>query len=77
LFGPRGLDNLIQAVAVDVDVDLHLGRMALDGSGSTILATMPASGGGSVAVDDACVYWGNALGIFSLAKSAAGPFAQQ
>ena len=55
----------------------RLARMALDGSGSTILATMPASGGGSVAVDDACVYWGNALGIFSLAKTAAGPFTQQ
>jgi hypothetical protein len=55
----------------------RLGRMALDGGGSTILATMPASGGGSLAVDDACVYWGNALGIFSLAKTAEGPFAQQ
>jgi hypothetical protein len=54
----------------------RLGRMATDGSSSVILATMPAGGGGSVAVDDQCVYWSNALGIFSLAKTAEGPFAQ-
>lgn len=54
----------------------RLGRMATDGSSSVILATMPAGGGGSVAVDDECVYWSNALGIFSLAKTAEGPFAQ-
>ena len=54
----------------------RLGRMAADGSASVILATMPADGGGSVAVDDECVYWSNSLGIFSLAKTAEGPFAQ-
>ena len=54
----------------------RLGRMSADGSASVILATMPAGGGGSVAVDDECIYWSNALGIFSLAKTAEGPFAQ-
>jgi hypothetical protein len=54
----------------------RLGRMAADGSASVILATMPAGGGGSVAVDDECVYWSNAFGIYSLAKTAEGPFAQ-
>ena len=53
-----------------------LGRMTSDGSTSSIIATMPANGGGSVAVDDECVYWQKALGIFSLAKTAEGPFAQ-
>ncbi len=54
----------------------RLGRMAADGSSFAILATMSSTGGGFVAVDDACVYWSNALGIFSLAKTAEGPFAQ-
>ena len=54
----------------------RLGRMAADGSSFAILATMSSTGGGSVAVDDECVYWSNALGIFSLAKTAEGPFVQ-
>ncbi|MGD0837729.1 MAG: hypothetical protein ABSB49_13890 [Polyangia bacterium] len=53
-----------------------LWRMAGDGSSFAILATMSSTGGGSVAVDDQCVYWSNSLGIFSLAKTAEGPFAQ-
>jgi streptogramin lyase len=54
----------------------RLGIMAADGSSFAIIATMSSTGGGSVAVDDECVYWSNALGIFSLAKTAEGPFAQ-
>ena len=54
----------------------RLGRMAADGSSFAILVTMSSTGGGSVAVDDECVYWSNAFGIFSLAKTAEGPFAQ-
>lgn len=40
-----------------------------------ILATVPSGGGGFIAVEDECIYWSNALGIFSLAKTAEGPFA--
>jgi hypothetical protein len=37
---------------------------------------MPSEAGGSVAVDDECVYWSNTEGIFRVAKTAVGPFAQ-
>jgi hypothetical protein len=54
----------------------RLGRMSADGSSFAILATMPSTVRGSVAVDDECIYWSNARGIYSLAKTAEGPFVQ-
>jgi hypothetical protein len=53
-----------------------LERIAADGSCPVVLVNMPASQGPSVAVDDECVYWSNPEGIFSLAKTAPGPFDQ-
>jgi hypothetical protein len=53
-------------VSGESDTTQQLGRMTGDGNASVILASMPAGGGGSVAVDDECVYWSNSLGIFSL-----------
>ena len=58
------------------DTVQHLGRMNADGSNFTVLATMSANASGSVAVDDECIYWSNASGIFSVAKAATGPFTQ-
>jgi len=51
-------------------------RMGTDGTCPELIATMPSESGGSVAVDDECVYWANTEGIFSVAKTAVGPFAQ-
>jgi hypothetical protein len=51
-------------------------RVGTDGTCPELIATMPSEAGGSVAVDDECVYWANAEGIFSVAKTAMGPFAQ-
>lgn len=51
-----------------------LGRVPADGGCPVFLVTMPPWG--SVAVDDECVYWANSQGIFNLAKTAQGPFAQ-
>lgn len=60
----------------------QLGRISLDGSESVVLGTMGTgegnwfAGAGSLAVDDACVYWSNTLGIFSLDKTSDGGFVQ-
>jgi hypothetical protein len=59
---------------------------AFDAPPDTIV-TVPAGGGapvvlvrtreaGGLAVDDECLYWSSADGIFSVAKAAPGPFAQ-
>jgi hypothetical protein len=41
-----------------------------------VLATIHPRNDATVAVDDECVLWSNAAGIFSLAKSVQGPFRQ-
>ncbi len=56
--------------------DESLARIPSDGGCPVILVDMPVSGGWGVAVDDECVYWTNSEGIFSLAKTAVGPFHQ-
>jgi hypothetical protein len=60
----------------DETTPVQLARLNLDGSDPAILATMSPGMSGAVAVDDECVYWSNPLGIFNLAKTAEGPFAQ-
>jgi hypothetical protein len=52
-----------------------LGRVSGDGSRVVSLVNMQ-EGGAAVTVDDECVYWANSKGIFSLAKTAGGPFDQ-
>jgi hypothetical protein len=57
-----------------------------DYPGPPSIVRIPAAGGspvvlvkgdvGAVAVDDQCVYWAGSSGIFSLAKTAQGPFDQ-
>jgi hypothetical protein len=54
-----------------------IARISPDGRCAVVLVTMPLSDGPSVAVDDECIYWSNSQGIFSLAKTAEGPFEQQ
>jgi hypothetical protein len=54
---------------------VSLGRVSADGSGPVVLVTMP--NGGQHAVDDECVYWTTSVGIFSIAKTAQGPFHQE
>jgi len=53
-----------------------LERIPADGSCPAVIVHMPFNDGGDVAVDDECVYWLNSEGIFSLAKTAQGPFNQ-
>jgi hypothetical protein len=53
-----------------------LARVPGDGGCPVIIASMPPSDSIAVAVDDECVYWSSSNGIFSLAKSADGPFNQ-
>lgn len=53
-----------------------LSRIPAAGGSPVVLVTGPTASPGGVAVDDACVYWSNAEGIFSLSKTAEGPFAQ-
>ncbi|HLK39823.1 MAG TPA: hypothetical protein VKU41_23865 [Polyangiaceae bacterium] len=53
-----------------------LERIPQGGGCPVVVATMPPLGQGSVSVDDECVYWSNSEGIFSLAKTAQGPFQQ-
>jgi hypothetical protein len=56
------------------DTVQSLARVPGSGGGLAIVATMPPTDPTAVAVDDECVYWSNARGIFSVAKSAQGPF---
>ena len=51
-------------------------RVPLDGSAPVVLVRMPASRTEAIAVDDACVYWATADGIFSLTKTSHGIFQQ-
>lgn len=51
-----------------------LARIPAGGGCPTLVGT--TSGGGGIAVDDECVYWSSSAGIFSLAKTVQGPFAQ-
>jgi hypothetical protein len=62
---------------------LELVRVNSEGSDLVSVATMPSARGdapvvtgGSLALDESCVYWSNGLGIFSLAKTAETPLAQ-
>lgn len=55
-----------------------------DDSGGPSIVRIPAAGGspvvlvhgdgGAIAVDDQCLYWAGSAGIFSVAKTAEGPF---
>ena len=51
-----------------------LNRTPTDGGTPLSIVEMPGAGG--VTTDDECVYWSNFLGIYSLSKSADGPFIQ-
>ena len=50
----------------------------MGGQGSTPIpyVTMMTSNAGTVAFDDECLYWSSSKGIYSVAKSAAGPFVE-
>jgi hypothetical protein len=50
-------------------------RVSSDGSGPVAIVTTQ-EGNAAIAVDDECIYWSSAGGIFSLAKTADGPFEQ-
>ena len=76
----------IRGFVVDGDTFFVVAASTSDNMPDTI-ASIPAAGGdavvlvktrdaGSIAVDDECVYWSNADGIFSVAKTARGPFDQ-
>ena len=45
------------------------------GGGAPVVLVKTRDAGG-IAVDDECVYWSNVDGIFSVAKTARGPFDQ-
>jgi hypothetical protein len=51
-----------------------LERLPAAGGKPTVLGTF--HGGGALAVDDECLYWSSAQGIFSRAKTASGSFEQ-
>jgi hypothetical protein len=51
-------------------------RVPAGGGCATLIATMPVSEGKALAVDDECIYWSNADGLFSLGKSIFEPFRQ-
>jgi hypothetical protein len=46
----------------------------LPSAGGTPTSLVSMSGPGSLAMDEACLYWSNFDGIYSLAKSSVGPF---
>jgi hypothetical protein len=50
---------------------MTLTRMPADGGAPVAWVTMPHVRGGSVSIDNQCVYWSTNDGIYSLAKSAA------
>ena len=53
-----------------------LARIPGAGGCPVIIATMSTSNSSAAAVDDECIYWANGAGIYSVAKSAHGPFVQ-
>jgi hypothetical protein len=52
----------------------RLERIALDGASAPFVVSTSAIW--SIAMDDDCVYWSTEQGIFSVAKTAQGPFSQ-
>jgi hypothetical protein len=51
-------------------------KVSVDGQTTSTVVDMPNGGGQAFAADDECLYWTSRSGIFSLAKSAPGPFEQ-
>jgi hypothetical protein len=47
-----------------------------NGGSPVVVVSTPSLGAGAIAVDDECVYWSSAKGIFSLAKTARGQSSQ-
>ena len=45
-------------------------------TGADLYVLVRTNGAGGIAVDDECLYWTSARGIFSLAKTAQGPIDQ-
>jgi len=66
--------NFYLAVTDSNSSTVKLARISADGSDPVVLVTM--KNGGAHAVDDECVYWASSEGIYSLAKTARGPFNQ-
>jgi hypothetical protein len=72
-FAFDGVDFYV--IGGDLTMDT-LAKVPRDGSCPNDLVHMPPAYSRAVAVDDECVYWSSTAGIFSLAKSAEGPFRQ-
>lgn len=58
----------------------NIATIPADGGDPVVLVRTPSlgagRGAGPIAVDDQCLYWATAQGIFSLDKTASGPFEQ-
>jgi hypothetical protein len=80
---PAGIDSPLSFLAAIVndgasfywsagDSGATLSTLSSDGGATSALVVMPSAG--DVAVNDACLYWTNTEGIYTVSKTSPGPF---